>query len=153
MEPATLSLVASPLKDANVAAEDVMFDIEGMDVSLLKSAVILGANASGKSNVIKALDFFKSYIIDSFKNLQAGEEIGVEAFKLNTDDTNILSSGLFRRDQIWFTQKDRFGATSLYSLSDYKVRSDAPFEKDYLSGKYGATPIIGNLESVLRRAE
>ena len=67
MEPATLSLVASPLKDARVAAEDVMFDIEGMDVSLLKSAVILGANASGKSNVIKALDFFKSYIIDSFK--------------------------------------------------------------------------------------
>ena len=67
MEPATLSLVASPLKDARVAAEDVMFDIDGMDVSLLKSAVILGANASGKSNVIKALDFFKSYIIDSFK--------------------------------------------------------------------------------------
>ena len=368
MEPATLSLVASPLKDARVATEDVMFDIDGVDVSLLKSAVILGANASGKSNVIKALDFFKSYIIDSFKNLQAGEEIGVEAFRLNTDsakapssfemifildgyqyrygmdvsresvhgewlyrkacrkrakevelffregeemkvhtsfsiatdlvnrkmvrnnalllsaaaqfndpnmavnhlddvemrsrivefskfadlgiedieksdnhilsrhlqydangvakgetsfpflsmesegtikyfsmaypiikaldngsrlvidefdsklhpvltnriislfnsretnprnaqliftahDTNILSSGLFRRDQIWFTQKDRFGATSLYSLSDYKVRSDAPFEKDYLSGKYGATPIIGNLESVLRRAE
>ena len=53
MEPATLSLVASPLKDARVAAEDVMFDIEGMDVSLLKSAVILGANASGKSNVIR----------------------------------------------------------------------------------------------------
>ena len=37
-------------------------------------------------------------------------------------------------------------------MSDYKVRSDAPFEKDYLSGKYGATPVIGNLESVLRRA-
>ena len=73
--------------------------------------------------------------------------------KILIDNTNILSSGLFRRDQIWFTQKDRFGATSLYSLSDYKVRSDAPFEKDYLSGKYGATPIIGNLESVLRRAE
>ncbi|MBQ5561107.1 MAG: AAA family ATPase, partial [Lachnospiraceae bacterium] len=92
MEPATLSLVASPLKDARVAAEDVMFDIDGMDVSLLKSAVILGANASGKSNVIKALDFFKSYIIDSFKNLQAGEEIGVEAFKLNTDSAKAPSS-------------------------------------------------------------
>ena len=70
----------------------MMFDIDGMDVSLLKSAVILGANASGKSNVIKALDFFKSYIIDSFKNLQAGEEIGVEAFKLNTDSAKAPSS-------------------------------------------------------------
>ena len=60
MEPAILSLVASPLKDTRVVAEDVIFDIDGIDVSLLKSAVILGANASGKSNVIKALDFFKS---------------------------------------------------------------------------------------------
>ena len=92
MEPATLSLVASSLKDVRVATEDVIFDIDGMDVSLLKSAVILGANASGKSNVIKALEFFKSYIIDSFKNLQAGEEIGVEAFKLNTDSAKAPSS-------------------------------------------------------------
>ena len=40
MEPATLSLVASPLKDARarVAAEDVIFDIDGIDVSLFRSA-------------------------------------------------------------------------------------------------------------------
>ena len=392
MAPATLSMVVSPLKDNKVESDDVMFGVEGLDFSLLKSAVVMGANASGKSNVIKAFDFFKNYLIDSFKSLQAGEEIGVEAFRLNTEsskspssfemifiiadnqyrygmdvsreavhsewlyrkacrkrakevelfyregedikvhtsftiaadlvnrkmirknalllsaaaqfndptavqiinwlngttilscsdeermwdmavshlddmvmrqrivefskfadlgiedieksdnhilsrhlqydaegairgdavfpfqsmesegtikyfsmaypiikaldtgtrliidefdsklhpvltnriislfnsretnprnaqliftahDTNLLSSGLFRRDQIWFTQKDRFGATSLYSLSDYKVRSDASFERDYLSGKYGATPIIGNLESVLKKGE
>lgn len=67
-----------------------------------------------------------------------------------THDTNLLSSHLFRRDQVWFTQKDRYGVTELYSLAEYKVRSNSPFEKDYLAGKYGATPIIGNLSSIIK---
>ena len=62
----------------------------------------------------------------------------------STHDTNLLSSHLFRRDQIWFTQKDIYGASRLFSLAEYKVRSNAPFERDYLLGKFGATPIIGN---------
>jgi len=71
-------------------------------------------------------------------------------FVATLHDTNILSSKLLRRDQIWFTQKDSFSASSLYALSDYKVRNDASYEKDYLSGKYGATPIIDNLAKVLK---
>ena len=63
-------------------------------------------------------------------------------------ETFLLSARLFRRDQIWFTQKDGFGATSSYSLAEYKVRSTSPFEKDYLLGKYGATPIIGEMERI-----
>nr|MCU0445480.1 ATP-binding protein [Microscillaceae bacterium] len=35
-----------------------------------------------------------------------------------THDTNLLSACTFRRDQIWFTEKDRFGASKLYSLAD-----------------------------------
>lgn len=57
-------------------------------------------------------------------------------------DTNILSEKILRRDQVWFTQKDAQGATELYSLADYRVRNNASFEKDYLAGKYGGTPII-----------
>ena len=63
-------------------------------------------------------------------------------------DTYLLSAGLFRRDQVWFTQKDNFGATELYSLAEYKVRNTSPFERDYLLGKYGATPLIGDMESI-----
>ena len=67
-----------------------------------------------------------------------------------THDTNLLSSELFRRDQIWFTEKDNFGATKLYSLYDYKpqnkrIRTDEMYEKNYLIGKYGAIPYIGTL--------
>lgn len=383
-EQSTLSLVASALKDIQILAEDVIFNIGETDLALLKSATIYGANASGKSNFIKALDFFKWYVINSSKDIQAGERVNVENFRLSsstaeepsyfeaifcnaeyqyrygfeadenmvhsewlyqkankkrakevelfyrdedcfnihskfiigkelinkqmvrtnalllsvaaqfndavaveivkwlndttiisgsnekniwdlatirlddlkmkqrivdfsryadlgieniekvnnaiismhtqyddegnevklinfpfkknesegtikyfslaypiidaldngkrliidefdskmhplltcriialfnsketnpknaqliftTHDTNLLSASIFRRDQIWFTQKDRFGATELYSLAEYKVRNDASFEKDYLSGKYGAIPIMGDL--------
>jgi len=67
----------------------------------------------------------------------------------NTHDTNLLSSGLFRRDQIWFTEKNRYGASSLYSLSDFKgVRKEEDYEKNYVKGKYGAVPYLGNFEKL-----
>jgi uncharacterized protein len=70
-------------------------------------------------------------------------------------DTNLLRNDIFRRDQIWFTEKDEFGATDLYSLVEYKVnqatsvRNDASFEKDYLIGKYGAIPYFGDIQKFL----
>ena len=70
-----------------------------------------------------------------------------------THETGLLNLDLFRRDQIWFTQKDRYGATELYSLAEYKVRNDASFEKDYLSGKYGAIPIVGDLTRLFNTQE
>ena len=70
-----------------------------------------------------------------------------------THDTNLLSNKLFRRDQIWFTEKDRFGSTDLYSLAEYKVRNDASFESDYIKGRYGAIPYIGNLSQIIESNE
>jgi len=70
-------------------------------------------------------------------------------------DTNLLRNDLFRRDQIWFTEKGKTGSTDLYSLVEYKinqatsVRNDASFEKDYLIGKYGAIPYFGNISKFL----
>ncbi len=66
-----------------------------------------------------------------------------------THDTNLLNNKLFRRDQIWFTEKNRYGATDLYSLVEYKVRNDASFENDYIKGRYGAIPFIGNLSTLI----
>lgn len=82
--PITLSLAASALKEKQTLAEDIIFGLEGTNVSLLKSAVIYGANASGKSNLIKALDFFKWFVINSSKGIQSGEHIQVESFRLNS---------------------------------------------------------------------
>jgi len=56
---------------------------------------------------------------------------------------NIMTDKLLRRDQIWFCEKDRYGATDLYSLLEFEgVRKDASFGKDYLRGKYGAVPYL-----------
>lgn len=66
-----------------------------------------------------------------------------------THDINLLCKELFRRDQIWFTEKDRFGATHLYSLVEYRVRNDASFETNYIQGRYGAIPYIGDVSQVL----
>ncbi len=65
-----------------------------------------------------------------------------------THDTSLLSHRFFRRDQIWFTEKDQYGATDMYSLAELKVRNDASFDKDYIAGKYGAIPFIGELHSL-----
>lgn len=391
-EQSTLSLAASALKDIQVPAEDILFNVGDAGLTLMKSAVIYGANASGKSNFIKALEFFKWYVINSSKDIQAGERVNVESFRLNSEtvdkpsyfeavfcnedcqyrygfeadntmvhsewlyqkgnkkrakeielfyrekdhfdihpkftvgkevagkkmvranalllsvaaqfndptaveimgwlnnttiisdsndekiwklatvqlddekmkrrivefahyadlgiddiekidntvisthtqyddkgnevkpvafpfvknessgtikyvslaypiidaldngkrlivdelgsamhtllachiaalfnsketnpknaqliftahDTNLLGANIFRRDQIWFTQKDRYGATELYSLAEYKVRNDASFEKDYLFGKYGAIPVLGDLARLFTSKE
>ena len=82
-EPATLSLAASALKEKQPRSEEIVFELEGTNLSLLKSAVIYGANASGKSNLVKALDFFKWFVINSSKGVQSGESIRVESFRLN----------------------------------------------------------------------
>jgi AAA15 family ATPase/GTPase len=65
-----------------------------------------------------------------------------------THDTNLLDKDLLRRDQIWFVEKDPFGASHLTSLVEYRVRNDASFEKDYIFGKYGAVPMLENIERV-----
>lgn len=60
----------------------------------------------------------------------------------NTHDTNILECADLRRDQIWFTEKDKTGATHLYSLTDYKARKEENIKRGYLQGRYGAIPFI-----------
>ncbi len=65
-----------------------------------------------------------------------------------THDASLLDRRFFRRDQIWFTEKDPYGATDLYSLAELQVRNDASFDKDYIAGKYGAIPFIGGLRSL-----
>lgn len=59
-----------------------------------------------------------------------------------THDTSLLDRTLFRRDQIWFTEKDRDQATRLYPLTDFSPRESEAWEKGYLIGRYGAVPFF-----------
>jgi AAA15 family ATPase/GTPase len=60
----------------------------------------------------------------------------------NTHDTNLLGTGVLRRDEVWFTEKGADGASHLYPLSDYKPRGEENLESGYLQGRYGAIPFI-----------
>ncbi len=68
-----------------------------------------------------------------------------------THDTNLLSADLLRRDQIDFVEKDKYGESHLYSLVQFKgIRNSASFEKDYIKGKYGAVPFIGDFNQLFK---
>jgi AAA15 family ATPase/GTPase len=61
-----------------------------------------------------------------------------------THDTSLLDPDLFRRDQIWFVEKDRDQASKLYPLSDFSPRKNEALERGYLMGRYGALPFLGD---------
>ena len=68
---------------------------------------------------------------------------------LASHDATLLSGDLFRRDQIWFAEKEPDGSSYYYALSDLKdVRAGVPYEKYYLKGAFGATPMIDTFELV-----
>ncbi len=67
----------------------------------------------------------------------------------NTHDTTLLNLDLLRRDQIWFVEKDREGASHLYALLEFNPRSDVAVGKNYLQGRYGAIPFVGGLAQEL----
>jgi AAA15 family ATPase/GTPase len=67
-------------------------------------------------------------------------------------DTALLDNTILRRDQICFIEKDKFGATGLTSLAEYKIRKEAPYDKNYLEGRFGAIPYIEEFESILKHA-
>jgi len=67
-----------------------------------------------------------------------------------THDTNLLNCAYLRRDQIWFCEKDRVGASHLFPLSDIKSRQTDNFQQGYLEGRYGAIPFSGDMASLFQ---
>lgn len=63
---------------------------------------------------------------------------------ITTHETNLLDLDILRRDEIWFAEKREDGSTDLYSLSDFQPRYDKDIRRDYLVGRYGGIPFIGN---------
>lgn len=154
--------------DNRIVSDHKQYDDEGREVNNVSFAFsrnesegtikyfslaypIIDALDNGKRIVIDELDsklhpLLVKRIVALFNDAKTNPKGAQLLFTAH--DTFLLSAGLFRRDQVWFTQKNSFGATELFSLAEYKVRSTSPFERDYLLGKYGATPIIGDIEKI-----
>ena len=111
------------------------------------SGPLIDTLLNGKVLVIDELDArlhpqLVKYIIRFFNSKDKNPNNAQLIFA--THNINILDKRYFRRDQIWFTEKNKYGATELYSLIDYRVRNDATFYKDYQLGKYGAIHYIAD---------
>lgn len=70
-----------------------------------------------------------------------------------THDTNLLCSGVIRRDQIWFAEKATDGSTQIYPLTDIATRNTDNLEKGYLQGRFGAIPYFGDVTALLGAAD
>jgi len=89
-------------------------------------------NSLHESVIFQIVQLFQYYKKDKFAQLI-----------FSTHDTSLLDSDLFRRDQVWFTQLNQDRATDLYSLVEIKnVRKTENLKKGYVSGKYGAIPML-----------
>ena len=144
-----LSTVHKKYNENNQPAGNVIFDFNtsesiGTQKFFNLSGPILDTLENGKILVIDEMDsrlhpvltgsivkLFNSH--NNHKNAQ---------LIFASHNTCLLNKEIFRRDQIWFTEKDKYEVTELYSLLEYRVRNDATFAKDYILGKYGALPFI-----------
>lgn len=109
--------------------------------------ILLTALKYGKTIVIDEIDsglhpILVRYLIQLFNN--KNENINGAQLIFNTHDIAQLSLELFRRDQIYFVEKDfSTGISDLYSLDEYSPRKSENIQKGYLQGRYGAIPVIG----------
>lgn len=127
------------LEDNESAGTRKFFALTGPILDVLEKGYIL---------VVDELDSkLHPNLVEKILSLFNSKELNMNNAQLifNTHSTNLLSSDLLRRDQIWFTEKNRYGEASLYSLADFssdEVRKNEKYEDHYLRGKYGAVPYL-----------
>jgi len=140
--------------DGNVVG-NVIFELEkeeskGTRKFFAISAPILDTLENGKILIIDELDaslhpILTQHLIKLFHNENINKNNAQLIFA--THNTNLLKKTIFRRDQIWLSEKNKYGSTNLYSLAQFKnVRKNEDFEKQYIYGKYGALPYLGKFE-------
>jgi uncharacterized protein len=138
------------------ATEEFDMDLhesEGTKKIFAFAAPILTSLKEGRVLVIDELDArLHPTLVQSIIELFNSNDTNPKNAQLifTTQNTNLLSNKIFRKDQIWFTEKNQYEVTDLYSLVEYNnVSEEASFESDYIKGKYGAIPYIGNLKDLI----
>jgi AAA15 family ATPase/GTPase len=92
---------------------------------------------------------FHTLLSEFLINLYHEKNVNSSQLIMTCHDTNLLDKNIFRRDQIWFIEKNEQHESELYSLLEYKehyTRKNNNYSKDYLAGKYGAIPLFPSAE-------
>lgn len=140
---------------------------EGSKKALQLSGPVLKALMNGEILVIDEMEaklhpIITLNIIDMFLDPNCNPKHAQLIFA--THDTNLLGYSKLRRDQIYFTEKNKWESTELFSLSDFvyfnekngeiieeKERKDTDKEKRYLEGRYGAIPFLGDFKNQINK--
>jgi len=130
---------------------DFFKESDGTQQVFALSAPIINSLEEANLLVIDELDsslhpLICRYLLKMFNSKEGNQKDAQLVF--TTHDISLLDEDLLRRDQVWFTQKDRAGATELFSLADLGERSNLNFAKRYLEGRYGALPYVKLLEGM-----
>lgn len=132
--------------------EPVFFDIseesDGTQKLFAFAGPWLDVMAKGRVLFVDEMDtslhpLLVRFLIENFHNSKINLHNAQLIF--TTHNTSLLDEELFRRDQIWFMEKEKSNATTMYPLSDFRARKKEALEKRYLQGRYGALPLIGDL--------
>ena len=144
------------LAHRGVDGEAIYLDLERESAGTRRLLLLLG-------RVFQALDTGSLLVVDELDAslhtkacelvlaLFSNDETNPKGAQLiaTTHDTNLLSSPVLRRDQVWFTEKDSEGATHVYPLTDIRTRKGDNVERGYLQGRYGAIAYSGPLSDLV----
>lgn len=127
---------------------DLIDESSGTRNLLFLAGPVLDILSKGLTLVVDELDTsLHTLLVRELVRLFHRPEINTGGAQLifTTHDTSLLDApNLFRRDQVWFVEKDRNQASALVSLSEFSPRKNEALERGYLMGRYGGVPLISH---------
>lgn len=142
------------LKDGNKVLFDLDDESDGTQKIFALSGPWLDTLKNGYTLVIDELHdnlhpLMVKFLVDLFHDEETNPNNAQLIF--TTHETSILNQDVFRRDQIWFCEKDKDQSSSLFPLTDFSPRKGVDnLEKGYLSGRYGALPYLRPIRKSMR---
>ena len=83
------------------------------------------------------------HYLKMFMQLHAGQH---NQLIFTTHESSIMDQSLFRRDEVWFVERNEENSSTIYSLDRFKERYDKRLSKAYLEGRYGAIPVFSSFD-------
>ncbi len=146
-------------EDTNLQTSNdrIRFLHKGLDIPFTKAMESAGTNRLFNlwSVITTILEKGDILIVDELENslhpLLLSEVIKLFHSEKNTKGAQLIFTShcpflmkgkILRRDQFWFCEKNEQGESTMFPLSDFKIRNDFSLENGYLTGRFGAIPNI-----------
>ena len=142
------------VKSQSVEDVSFLFDDEsyGTRQLFVLGGKVLQSLESGMPLLVDEMDtgfhtYISSLILDLYRNKRINKKNA--QLIITTHDINLLDENSLRKDQVWFCEKSKEGASELFSLADFEgVCENTPFAEWYMANKFGALPNIKSLEKL-----